>query len=155
MIAVRRILCPVDFSETSRHAFEYAVHFAKQCEAELIVVHATEDTPLLTNFGGMPDLNFKSEVEASARKEMAAWVAGCNPGAMRVRTELIRGATYRAILKFAEEQHADLIVMGTHGRSGLDYAFFGSVAERVIRRAPCPVLIVRHPSIKLPAPPGD
>ena len=153
MTSVRKILCPVDFSETSRHAFDYAVLFARQASAELIVLHVVEDAPLFTAYGGIPDLNFKDEIEKSARKELAALVAGKEAGGLRIRTDLAHGPTYRTILKYAEEQHADLIVMGTHGRSGLDYAFFGSVAERVIRRAPCPVLIVRHPESKAPA--GD
>jgi len=144
MVALRKILCPVDFSETSRHAFQYAVLLAQKCAAELTVLHVVEDVPLFTAYAGVPETAIRDEVEKSARKELAELVGSIDPGSGQIRTQLVRGTSYKAIVRYAEEHKADLIVMGTHGRSGLEYAFFGSVTERVMRRAPCPVLIARQ-----------
>jgi nucleotide-binding universal stress UspA family protein len=85
------------------------------------------------------------EAEKAARRELAELIAGVKAENVRIRSDVIHGRVYKAILQYAALQKADLIVMGTHGRTGLEYAFFGSVAERVIRGAPCPVLIVPRP----------
>ncbi len=145
MVTVQKILCPVDFSETSRHAFDYALLFAQSIGAELILVHAVEDVPLFATYADPQMDAILQEAEKAARRELAELIADVKAENVRVRSDIIRGRVYKAILQYAEEQEADLIVMGTHGRTGLEYAFFGSVAERVIRRAHCPVLIVPHP----------
>jgi nucleotide-binding universal stress UspA family protein len=145
MVALRRILCPVDFSDTSHHAFQYAVLLARQMGAELVVLHVIEEAPLFTSYGGLPNLDFPREREDSAQRDMTALVSAADAHGVRIRTQVLHGSNYKAILRFAEENQMDLIVMGTHGRSGLDYAIFGSVTERVMRKAPCPLLIVRPP----------
>lgn len=144
MVAARiqRILCPVDFSETSRRAFAYALGLAQATDAELIVVHALEEAPLFAAYAGPQANAILAEAEKAARRELAELVADTPLPATRLHTEILRGKIPQTILEFAEQQRVDLIVMGTHGRSGLEYAFFGSVAERVIRRARSPVLIV-------------
>jgi universal stress protein A len=147
MVDFRRILCPVDFSETSRHALGYGVALAQKCGAELIVLHVVEDVPLLTAYAGVPEMELLETAEKSARAELAQLLAGLPAGGGAGQSDVVRGKSHKAILEYANKVRADLIVMGTHGRSGLDHAFFGSVTERVIRRAPCPVLIVRHPSV--------
>ncbi len=139
---IQRILCPVDFSETSQRALAYALGLAQAAGAELIVVHALEEAPLFAAYAGPQAGSILAEAENAARRELAELVADATLPAARLRTEILRGKIPQAILEYAEQQQADLIVMGTHGRSGLEYAFFGSVAERVIRRARCPVLIV-------------
>ncbi|MCL6566334.1 MAG: universal stress protein [Acidobacteriia bacterium] len=139
---IQRILCPVDFSETSRQAFAYALGLTQATGAELIVVHALEEAPLFAAYAGPQANTILAEAEKAARRELAELVADTPLPATRLRTEILRGKIPQTILEYAEQQQVDLIVMGTHGRSGLEYAFFGSVAERVIRRARCPVLIV-------------
>lgn len=146
MVKVARILCPVDFSETSRHAFEYAMLLAGKCRAELVLLHVLEETPLPTAFGTVPQVEVLDQVKRSALAQLEQLAARAATGAP-VRFELVSGQTHKTILRIAEENDFDLIVMGTHGRRGLDRAFFGSDAERVIRRAPCPVLIVRLPEV--------
>jgi nucleotide-binding universal stress UspA family protein len=142
MPKLEHILCPVDFSETSGHAFRYAVLLAEQFGARLTVLHVIEEAPLFAGFESMPAMNVLEEAEQAARRQLEELAAGAPA---RVETMLIRGGTYKSIVSYAEEHAADLIVMGTHGRSGLEYAFFGSVTERVMRRSPCPVLIVPPP----------
>lgn len=142
MVILHTILCPVDFSETSRRAFDYALLLAELSSAELIVVHAVEDVPLFTAYAGPQMDSILQEAEKAARRELAELIAGVKAENVRIRTDVIHGRVYQAILQYAKQQKADLIVMGTHGRTGLEYAFFGSVAERVIRGAHCPVLIV-------------
>jgi universal stress protein A len=146
MVKVAKILCPVDFSDTSRHAFDYAVLLAGRCRAELVVLHVMEEAPLATAYGAMPEAGM-SEVEVvqrTAQQQLEELTAAAGSEAT-IRLELARGQTHKVILRQAEENSFDMIVMGTHGRRGLNRALFGSVTERVIRRAHCPVLIVRLP----------
>ncbi len=140
---IRTILCPVDFSEGSRRALDYAGLLARRCDAELIVLHAVEDAPLFTTYGPIPDLSVKGELESNTQRDLLALAAGTEIESGKIRTEVIHGPSSKAILQYAEQQRVDLIVMASHGRSGLEHAIFGSVTERVVRRAPCPVLIVR------------
>lgn len=144
MSAFQKILCPVDFSATSGHAFVFAAAIAQQFGAELILLHVIEEVPLLTAYGGVPALDASGEVEKFARAEMARLAAGATPG-VKIRTEIARGKCHTAVLLFAKANGVDLIVIGKHGRSHLDYFLFGSVTERVIRRAACPVIVVPHP----------
>ncbi|MBI3662194.1 MAG: universal stress protein [Acidobacteria bacterium] len=145
MTAFRKILCPVDFSATSGHAFVYGAAIAQQFGAELILLHVIEEVPLLTAYSGMPEVDSSGEMEKYARAEMANLAAGATAGGAKIRAEIARGKSHTAILKFATENGVDLIVIGKHGRSQLDYWLFGSVTERVIRRAACPVIVVPHP----------
>jgi nucleotide-binding universal stress UspA family protein len=144
MAAVQKILCPVDFSATSGHAFVYAAAIAQECGAELILLHVIEEVPLFTAYSGAPMVDTSAEAEKYAKAEMAR-LAGNATTQAKIRAEIVRGKSHTAILKFAKENGVDLIVIGKHGRSHLDYFLFGSVTERVIRRADCPVMVVPHP----------
>ena len=146
MAVFEKILCPVDFSATSGHAFVYAAAIAQQFGAELILVHVIEEVPLFTAYGGQPVVDTSAEMEKFARAEMARLAASATTTA-KIRTEIVHGKSHTAILKFATASQADLIVIGKHGRSQLDYFLFGSVTERVIRRAACPVMVVQSPDI--------
>jgi nucleotide-binding universal stress UspA family protein len=145
MAGFQRILCPVDFSETSRRAFEHAVWCARTFGAELTVLHVLEPAPLTVAYDGMPDVDFHAEAQRIARQELEKLLATADLSGVRATTRILHGATYKAIAEFAAIQPADLIVIGTHGRSGLEYAFFGSTAERVMRSVSCPVLVVPRP----------
>jgi nucleotide-binding universal stress UspA family protein len=144
MAAFQKILCPVDFSATSGHAFVYAAAIAQQFGAELILVHVIEEVPLFTAYSGQPVVDMSAEMEKFARAEMARLAASATTTST-IRAEIVRGKSHTAILKFAKANAVDLIVIGKHGRSHLDYFLFGSVTERVIRRAACPVVVVPHP----------
>jgi nucleotide-binding universal stress UspA family protein len=145
MSIVTKILCPVDFSETARHALHYALQMARTFGAELKVVHVIEAAPLYQAYDGMPDVGLPQAVEQAARRSMERLLGSLDSSGVRVSHEVLDGPTYRTIVAQAEAWGADLIVMGTHGRSKLELAFFGSVAERVVKSASCPVLVVRKP----------
>jgi len=146
MLKIERILCPVDFSEFSARAYEYAHSLARQYRAKLFVQHVAE--PFLSIHHtqisqDVIDQVYSQEVAEVKQKvrELAA------PGA-EVEPEIVleRGPVADSILQFAECRDIDLIAMGTHGRRGLDRVVLGSVAERVLRKARCPVLAVHGPA---------
>ena len=146
MKGVRRILHPTDFSRASGAAFLKAVALAKESRAELLLVHVLlPPTPFIGD--GYISPKTYEELEASARRgaqrELAKVVAKAQKAKARVKAVLLEGVPYDRIARVARSKRADLIVMGTHGRSGLSKFFLGSVAERVIALAPCPVLTVR------------
>jgi universal stress protein A len=142
MIAIKTILVPTDFSEPAIAALHYGRTLAAQFSATLHLVHVVEDLALKTISAEgfvsyMPDL--QRELEEAARTRLDALVAANGPAATRIVTS---NSTANAIAAYAQEIHADIIVIGTHGRSGVSRLLLGSVAERVVRTAPCPVLTV-------------
>ena len=154
MIEIKQILCPIDFSDTSRHALNHAIEIARWFHAKIVAVYVMNpllrvDPPLL--FAESPSRTAKDE-EQTARDELSQWLA---PVAAGLETEVLldEGPPAGRILERTTALHADLIVMGTHGRGGFDRLILGSVAEKVLRKAACPVLTVPPPAIvatKLP-----
>jgi universal stress protein A len=150
MRKIQKIVCPVDFSNCAQQALSYAVDLALQFGAELSIVHAYEDptayvTPMpMSGYVGptadvLLELRKQLELRLEESKSQVA-KAGVN-----VRGELLEGAPYRVVLDWAKEWGADLIVIGTHGHTGFTHALLGSVTERVVRMATCPVLTIRTP----------
>ena len=146
MATIRRILHPTDFSSASRAALARAVELAKANRAELVLAHVMTPYVPITGEGYMPP-RLWAEMEAStrahARKQIDALAARAKKAGARVKTLLLEGVPHERIARAAKGQRADLIVMGTHGRTGLARFFVGSVAERVVASAPCPVMTVR------------
>jgi nucleotide-binding universal stress UspA family protein len=142
---MRRILHPSDFSSASRAAFARAVAMARADGAELLLVHVM--TPVIPPMDGYisPKLydDMQRSMEAHARKQLDKLVAKAKASRIRVRGVLLEGTPADRIVRAARSHHADVIVIGTHGRTGLARVFLGSVAERVVGTAPCPVLTVR------------
>jgi universal stress protein A len=147
--AVRRILVPTDFSESSEHAFGYAVAMALEKDAELDVLHVVEkfmDYSLLYSDifpFQRPAKDMYREIEERIREKIARSLEGHAKEGLRARALVTTGSPYTEIVRMAEQEGADLIVIATHGRSGLTHAILGSTAEKVVRRAPCPVLVIR------------
>jgi nucleotide-binding universal stress UspA family protein len=149
MLKIERILCPVDFSEFSAKACEYACSLARRYKAKLFVQHVIE--PLFVTY---PYYDYASaEVLNRGYREMSEKAIrnlrqATQSMADGIQPEFVvhTGLTAGSILFFAEEQDIDLIVMGTHGRQGLDRMAMGSVAEKTLRKAHCPVLTIRQPS---------
>lgn len=139
MFALRQILHPTDFSDASRSAFEVARALAHDYDAELVVCYV-EPWPAVAVVEGvaldLPAGSFDTELAALE-------LVGADAPAVRVVRRVQRGEPAAEILKAAADVAADLIVMGTHGRGGLSRLALGSVAEAVLRKAPCPVLTVR------------
>ena len=141
--SIHRILIAHDFSETSEAALNYAMSLATRFEAAVTVVHAY-DIPSM----GAPEVmvlatDWLSQISAVARESLDAVVARAQKKGVSVDGELREGSAWREINEVARSRHADLIVVGSHGRKGLPRALLGSVAEKVVRTAPCPVLVVR------------
>jgi nucleotide-binding universal stress UspA family protein len=135
----RKILVPTDFSPRSDFAVDYAIGLAKKLGAEIILVHACEIPPL-----GFVDaaalVTITSRILGGAQAALEGLVA--KHSGVPVRGVLKDTSAWDAIMMCIKEEHIDLVVMGTHGRRGLPRAILGSVAEKVIRTAPCPVLTV-------------
>ena len=146
-MTLRKLLCPVDFSPGSHHALQVATRMAREAGAELVLVHAWYVPP--ATFGGdypIPVDLVQEVVDGAQRGLAAATDDATRLGAPRVTSRVLRGVPWDQIVGAAREDPAiDLIVMGTHGRSGLARVLLGSVAEQVIRHAPCSVLAARAP----------
>lgn len=140
-----RILVPTDFSEPSDAALEYARVLATRFGASLHLVHVLEH-PVIGAFGGEAYLGVSPALEATLRAEAEAAMATRLPDAERARlratAEIVEGPAASTIVDYAEARQISLIVMGTHGRTGLAHALLGSVSEHVVRLAACPVLTV-------------
>jgi nucleotide-binding universal stress UspA family protein len=142
---VRRILAPVDFSDVSNQALEAAAGLAKQLGSKLVVLHAVEPVYFAgTMFG--PEINVPQLVEEQRRAAASAIEDILNRLERREidATGLVQtGVPHEVILRIADEKKCDLIVVGTHGRSGVSHFLLGSVAEKVVRAAKCPVMTLR------------
>lgn len=146
MTRIRRILHPSDFSKASGAAFTEAVELAETNKAELLIAHVL--TPAMPMVGeGYVSPKVYEEIEASARahgqKQLDALIAKAKKAGVKARGLLLEGIPHDRVVQAAKSQRADVIVMGTHGRTGLARFFLGSVAERVVSMAACPVMTVR------------
>lgn len=140
---LRRVLAPVDFSDPSRRALNYAVDFARKFGSHLTVFHASLAIPpprRLAAFARKLELGSLQQAQRDLAKLVKAGVPDRRPG----NTEIVSGIPRNEILRAAERTKADLIVMATQGRRGLERWFMGSTAEHTVRYAPCPVLVVRQ-----------
>lgn len=147
-VALRQVLVPTDFSECSGVALRYGLALAKRFGSTLHVLHAVPnpfDQPWAAEVYAIPQAEFERLARDDAHQRLAALAAEHGLPADRLRTVATSGAPFLAILQYAREAGIDLIVMGTHGRGAVAHLLIGSVAENVVRKAPCPVLTVRHP----------
>ncbi len=155
MIRIQTILHPTDFSEPSKYALDYALSFAEEYNASLRVLHVIEEVSSALYFDMLqapPLAQLMADIEKQAQQAMEQLIASDLRARFRVETLIRKGVPFLEIIRCAEETKADIIVCGTHGRTGLKHALFGSVAEKVVRKAPCPVLSVRHPEHKFVMP---
>lgn len=139
------ILFATDFSESSEFAFEHALTLAKKFEARLLIVHIINEPVDLRGFY-VPHISFdklEEEIEEGARKMMEKFCRTHLSGYENFETFILPGIPYDEVIKKALEERADLIVLGTHGRTGLDHVLFGSTAEKVVRKSPVPVMTIR------------
>jgi nucleotide-binding universal stress UspA family protein len=147
MERIRRILCATDFSPASRPALARAIALCRANRAELSIVHVF--TPAIPVAGeayyALPQAygRMLADIRAHARSELDRVVARAKKAGVRVKGLLFEGMPHDRIVRAARSTRADLVVMGTHGRTGLARFFIGSVAARVIALAPCPVMTVR------------
>jgi nucleotide-binding universal stress UspA family protein len=148
MIDLHRILVPTDFSKSSDNALTYAVAFAEKFGAEVYLLHVVQDLALFIPEAIMVAPPLAPPVEqfiAAAREALDRAIHGLDRPGLTIHPEVAEGVPYEEILRLARQRDVDLIVMGTHGHTGLAHVLLGSICEKVVRRAPCPVLTVRHP----------
>ena len=152
MHKAKRILCPTDFSRHSRYALRRAAAMAMAAGAEMILLHVlpqttpaglNEDSYILTDWRKFMQVEEEKARRALEREKRLKFLEG-----VKVRTVLGAGSPYREIVRLASTMRADLIVISTHGTTGLLHLMLGSVAERVVRLAPCPVLVVKPPRVR-------
>jgi universal stress protein A len=153
--SVTSILVPTDFSEPSDAALEYATALAAKLNASLHLLHVFED-PYLTGgafsaemYAPVPS-DLREALLTEAKDRLGDRLAKLDPDRFHATAEVYTGPTAKAIADYAKSAAIDLIVMGTHGRGGMAHLVMGSVAERVIRTAPCPVLTVRTATAEQP-----
>ena len=147
IMKIETILFPTDFSQGSYHALPYAVDLARHYNAKLYILHVVHDVFKATE-SHIPHVSadkLYKEMFEWAQKEMESCCLEETRGLPKVEKMVARGVPYEEIINFAEKQKIDMIVIGTHGRMGIERFIFGSTAERVVRRAPCPVMSVRVP----------
>lgn len=138
---IQNILCPVDFSSCGIAALDYASAFASEHRAELHIVHVY-DEPFAYTDGGIAGFVPPADLEPEKRRFNE--ISPTRPD-VRFRREFIIGGPAERLIEYANNHAIDLIVMGTHGRTGVSRFLMGSVAEAVVRRAPCPVLTLKQP----------
>ncbi len=144
MAAIKHVLMATDFSEASEHALELAKTFAQTFHAKLHLLHVIPDPyaqPWSVEASGsaIPDLLAQWEREAGARLEEL------KPAGLEANAVVRVGNPFHEIVEYAKQAGVDLVVIGTHGRGAIGHMLLGSVAEKVVRKAPCPVLTTRHP----------
>lgn len=141
-----RIVVPTDFSTCSEEAWRLARRVVTGAGGELILTHVLSEAPLYGESLMADVRQVYEEARKWAEEALEAWVAEARAAGLNARTALRTGVAHREVVALATDERADLIVIGTHGRGGVDRALLGSVADRVVRLAPCPVLTVREPS---------
>ena len=144
MTEIRRILCPIDFSPQSDKAADHALALATAMGAELTLIHVLSEPALaLEESGGFQTPNLVAEYTEHMTQKLTEVASRLRPTGAPVPTKILRGPIHEAIVEEAKAEHSDLIVMGTHGRTGIQHVLLGSMAERVVRLAPVPVMTVR------------
>ena len=139
------IMLPTDFSESSDAALDYASALAAETGATLYIVHVADDTPAyVAGYGGFA---YAPDVSSAIEREMRERLEEVQPSRLNIDVDrrYLTGAAVAQIVDFADRENVDLIVMGTHGRTGVSRVLMGSIAEGVLRKAQCPVLTVKSP----------
>jgi nucleotide-binding universal stress UspA family protein len=148
MTDFKKIVIGTDFSENSNYAFKYALDMARKYDAALVLIHVVSEPTDLNGFY-VPHISFEKleeEVREGAKRMMERFCEAHLGDYHKFETYIERGLPFAQVIKKAKETNADLIVVGTHGRTGLDHVLFGSTAEKIVRKSPVPVLTVRAPA---------
>lgn len=149
MLPFKKILCPTDFSEASRQSLKVAKELASHFKSELCLVHIVSPVPVIPFPEGIPPTfdtrSYQQELEVSSRKALEEVVHQMESNQVSSRLIMLRGDPAQKIIDLADEEKPDLLVLATHGKSGWERLIFGSVTEKVMRLAPCPVLLIHRP----------
>jgi nucleotide-binding universal stress UspA family protein len=150
---VQHVLVPIDFSATADRALAYAIALAQQLHARLTLLHVLDLTPVtMEEMTAGVVATYLDDLETDAQHLLQSSLERVRHAGLQGESLLVQGTPTQTIVDTAGEQGVDLIIMGTHGRTGLAHVFLGSVAEHVVRQGPCPVLVVRRaPDTSAPA----
>jgi nucleotide-binding universal stress UspA family protein len=142
---IKTILFPTDFSQGARAAMDHAISLARDYNAQLILLYVIQDISIAEWYipSSLSVADLVEDMQKSAWKEMDKWAEEVSTQVKDVEKMVVRGVPFAEIIKTARDKKADMIVIGTHGRTGIDHMLFGSTAEKVVRKAACPVLTVR------------
>lgn len=144
---IKKILVPIDFSDYSKSALRYAVSFAKLFNSEMVLIYVVEPIIYPPDFSmgqiAIPSVN--TEWDKTANEQLEKLSKSEIPGNIKVKTLVKTGKPFVEIIETAADENTDLIIIATHGHSGVEHILFGSTAEKVVRKAPCPVLTLREP----------
>jgi nucleotide-binding universal stress UspA family protein len=142
---IKTILFPTDFSNGARAAMDHAISLAKDYHAKLVLLYVIQDISIAEWYipSSISVTDLVEDMQKSAMREMDKWYGEVAAMVTDVEKMVVRGVPFVEIIRTAKEKNADLIVIGTHGRTGIDHMLFGSTAEKVVRKASCPVLTVR------------
>ncbi len=148
------ILVPTDFSESAKYALPFAIDLAQKYQSKLHILHVVEPIIAPVDFAwgtySYPDI--EKQLSGYVDESLAKITKEQIPADIETETMNLHGKPWREIVAFAKGHEMDMIVMATHGLSGFSHAIYGSTAEKVVRKAHCPVLIVRHPEVKFEMP---
>lgn len=147
MELIRNILVPIDFSDYSKNALRYAAQFAKQFNAKIFLVYVVEPMiyPADFSMGQVAIPSMDSDLQNRAAQELKVLAKNFIESTINFETLIKTGKPFVEINETAKEVDADIIIMATHGHTGVEHLLFGSTAEKVVRKAPCPVLTLREP----------
>ena len=144
---ISKVLVPIDFSDYSKSALKYAVSFVKHFSAQLILVYVVEPVIYPPDFSmgqiAIPSVDL--DMDKRAIDELNKLAEQEIPSEIKVKSVVKTGKPFIEIIETASEQDVDLIIIATHGHTGMEHILFGSTAEKVVRKAPCPVLTLREP----------
>jgi nucleotide-binding universal stress UspA family protein len=144
MISLKKILCPIDHSDCSKEALKYAVSFAMKDEAKLYLLHIID----IRSFNDSLVATSQQIPDEETLEQLKIKLLDCIPEEIRDEMEIeaivIQGIPFAEIISTAKKKEIDMIVIGSHGRTGIKHMMLGSVSEKVVRKAPCPVLTVRQ-----------
>ena len=143
-LKIRQVLVPIDFSECSKKGLRYAIALAREHKAAITLAYVVPSISMLGEYGGIDYASLNKEMRESAERELATMAVDEIRGVVPSDTVVRTGSPAGEIVSIAKTLPADMIVISTHGRTGLKHALLGSVAERVVQTAMCPVLVVRE-----------
>lgn len=151
MFKLKKILYPTDFSEASLEALKYAISFARNCQAKLILMHVVNEKVVSEGLSlarvSAPEA-LGEEMAAEANRQLKMIIPAEERHGLDTETVILNGTPFLEIIRYAKDSAIDMIVIGAQGRSGMEQIIFGSTAEKVVRKAHCPVLSVKPASLK-------
>jgi nucleotide-binding universal stress UspA family protein len=145
-LSLKQILVPIDFSDYSKKALKYAFRFAEQFGASLALLYVVEPTvyPADFSFGQVGFPNVEDELRKKGEEELQTMIAETLKGLVPASAVVKTGLPFVEVTAYAAEHDIDLIIVATHGHTGVEHILFGSTAEKIVRKASCPVLVVRE-----------